>query len=253
MLSGFLMAMLYGDRRFDARDYLVHRFARIYPVYLVSVLAVTALSIVFPGAYLYPIEGVGQIARHVLMFGSTGVFWSIPPEIQFYVFFLLIWLWFLYPPRYQWVAAGTAAFLVVAGYFGFPGPGILLSSKLPYFLFGCLAGRLFARQTVHPDGPVTGIAVLALLAFFFLVRGFSPMTTTFWGTGSALAATIIVYLAACGSPVSAFVLASRPLTTAGRISFSLYVLHQPCEPWIASCRWKQRWQSPSVPPTSSHG
>ena len=90
-LSGFLMALLYGDRRMDAANYLVHRFARIYPVYLVSVLFVTALTAIYGSGYIYPIEGLEQFIRHLMLAGSTGVFWSIPPEIQFYLFFLLIY------------------------------------------------------------------------------------------------------------------------------------------------------------------
>jgi peptidoglycan/LPS O-acetylase OafA/YrhL len=224
-LSGFLMALLYGDRQFNAKDYLVHRFARIYPVYLASMLVVVLLSAIYGSAYLYPIDGAEQVVRHILMFGSTGVFWSIPPEIQFYLFFLLIWLWFLDPKKYQWIAVTTAALLIIDAYFGFPGPGILLSSKLPYFLFGSLAGS--ARQKSHPDSALTGVVTLGLLVFFFLARGFFPLTTSFWGLSSALTGAVIVYLAACGSPVSAFVLASRPLTFVGKISFSLYLFHLP--------------------------
>lgn len=46
-LSGFLMAHLYGSRpvtRENILDFLVSRFARIYPVYLVAVLLVAMLS-----------------------------------------------------------------------------------------------------------------------------------------------------------------------------------------------------------------
>jgi peptidoglycan/LPS O-acetylase OafA/YrhL len=228
-LSGFLMALLYGEKHFDAIDYLVHRFARIYPVYLVSVLVVIGLSAIFSD-YVYPIRGMVEIARHVALIGSTGVFWSIPPEIQFYLFFLLIWLWFENPRKYQWVALLTAAFLIVDTFFGYPGPGILLTSKLPYFLFGALAGRLFSLFKTRPNGVLTGITTLGLLLFFFLSRGFFPTGVSFWGPtslASALTGSIIVYLVACGHPISAFVLESRLLTLIGRISFSLYLFHLP--------------------------
>lgn len=226
-LSGFLMALLYGERRFDAATYLVHRFARIYPVYLVSVLCVMALTAIFGADYIYPIAGIDQMLRHLLLIGSTGVYWSIPPEIQFYLFFLLIWLWFLDPKKYQLVAIITTVVLIIDAYFGFPGPGILLTSKLPYFLFGALAGRFFARQESHPDGIGTGIAALGLLACFLLARGFFTPATSFWGLTSALTATVIVYLAACNNRFSAAVLGSPPLTFLGRISFSLYLFHLP--------------------------
>jgi len=136
-LSGFLMVYLYGDRPFTratASEYLVHRFARIYPVYLVAVLFVIALSAIPALGYLYPISGVVEIARHLMMLGSTGVFWSIPPETQFYLFFLLIWMWLDNPKCYAPLAAALACLLAVDAFFDFPGPGILLPSKIEYFL-----------------------------------------------------------------------------------------------------------------------
>jgi peptidoglycan/LPS O-acetylase OafA/YrhL len=225
-LSGFLMALLYSNRPVDADNYLVHRFARIYPVYLVAVLFVAVVSVVYAD-YIQPLHGMAQILRHLAMLGSTGVFWSIPPEIQFYLFFLLLWLWFQNPIRYQWIGVLVAALISIGAYLGFPGPGILLLSKLPYFLFGALAGRLFVVQKTRPDGPLVGIAALALLVFFFLCRSLVPSETTFWGLTSALSATIIVYLAACGNRISEAVLGCRPLVFAGKISFSLYLFHVP--------------------------
>lgn len=226
-LSGFLMAVLYGNRRFEPADYLVHRFARIYPVYLVAVLWVALLSIAFRDSYIHPIDGPVQVLRHVLMLGSTGVFWSIPPEIQFYVFFLLVWLWFLDPRKYQAVAVLSVAFLVVAALAGFPGPGILLTSKLPYFLFGAVAGRLYTLYPDHrPTGIATGVVTLLLLPAFFLAARYQS-SENYWGIATAFSGSVIVYLAACGHPLSAHVLGSPPLVFAGKVSFSLYLLHLP--------------------------
>ncbi len=225
-LSGFLMAVLYGSKPFEPKDYLVHRFARIYPVYLVAVLWVALLSAVFKGSYIHPIDGPVQLLRHVAMIGSTGVFWSIPPEIQFYLFFLLLWLWFLDPRKYQVVAVLSVAYLVLASLAGFPGPGILLTSKLPYFLFGAVAGRLYTLHPVRPDGLATGIATLLLLPAFFLAVRYEAADHV-WGIAGAFSASVIVYLAACGHPLSARILGSPPLVFAGRISFSLYLFHLP--------------------------
>jgi peptidoglycan/LPS O-acetylase OafA/YrhL len=225
-LSGFLMAVLYGGKSFQPADYLVHRFARIYPVYLVAVLWVALLSIAFKGSYIHPIDGPVQVLRHVLMLGSTGVFWSIPPEIQFYLFFLLLWLWFLDPRKYQAVAVVSVAYLVFASLAGFPGPGILLTSKLPYFLFGAMAGRLYTLYPARPAGLATGVMTLLLLPAFFLTARYQS-SESFWGIASAFSGSVIVYLAACGHPLSARVLGSPPLVFAGRISFSLYLFHLP--------------------------
>src|SRR5690606_28104925 len=136
-LSGFLMAYLYGSKPFSrpaAADYLVSRFARIYPVYLFAVLVCALLS-AWPGLdYIDHLVGPVEIIRHVAMLGSQGVFWSIPPEIQFYLFFLLLWYCFANPQKSQALLAAIACLFAVAALLKFPGPGIMLLSKLPYFL-----------------------------------------------------------------------------------------------------------------------
>ena len=229
-LSGFLMALLYGDRPFSAGAFLIHRFARIYPIYLFAVLVEASLASTYGDAYIHHLVGVSEIARHLLMLGSTGVFWSIPPEIQFYFFFLLIWLWFARPRQFVWVPVLTVIAILVLAIFSFPGPGILLTSKLHFFVLGTLAGRLFARSSFRPDGIVVGVLTLALIVAFVLLRTLLLPDVDFWGLYSfvpAGAAAIIIYLAASNTSVLGQFLASRPLTFVGRISFSLYLLHLP--------------------------
>jgi peptidoglycan/LPS O-acetylase OafA/YrhL len=230
-LSGFLMAYLYGGRpltRESASDYLVSRFSRIYPVYFVAICLSAVLSAI-PNLH-YPDHMIGafSILRHVAMLGSNGVFWSIPPEIQFYIFFLALWLCFQSPQKYVVLAVGIVCLLAVLALFGFPGPGILLTSKLPYFLFGALAGRLMAlRPMLHPPVAV-GIAALAMLAIFIPSRALGILSqTSFWGLHSALIGALIVYLIACEHPITVRVFANAPLRFLGRISFSLYLFHVP--------------------------
>jgi peptidoglycan/LPS O-acetylase OafA/YrhL len=230
-LSGFLMASLYAARPLDrdaALDYLVHRFARIYPVYLVAVAFVVFLSRV-PGLdYIHAITGPVEILRHVAMLGSSGVFWSVSPEIQFYFFFLLVWLCLSNPRRFRMLAAILALCVIVDIDYGFPGPGILLPSKVHFFLAGVGAGLLYASGRWRPSGWPVGIAALGLLGFVFLSKMLMWRDQTDgWGLGMALTAGAIVFLTALEHPLSRAVLASRPLRFLGRISFSLYLFHLP--------------------------
>ncbi len=230
VLSGFLMAYVYGDRPFtlgNITEYLVHRLARIYPVYLAAVLLVVVISFVPELDYFQPINTPGQIFRHVVMFGSTGGFWSIPPEIQFYGFFLVIWLFFSNPKSYRWIGILLAFFMAVDATLGFPGPGILLLSKIQYFLIGTAAGWLFSGQRQRPQSALLGIALLVLLTLFFLTSTLLETPTAFWGLSSAFAASVIVYLAAWDAPIARTVLQNPVLMFLGRISFSLYLFHMP--------------------------
>ncbi|PDT23018.1 acyltransferase family protein [Rhizobium hidalgonense] len=230
-LSGFLMAHLYGARpvtRENVLDFLVSRFARIYPVYLAAVLLVAMLSGIQNLGFVQPIIGGTDFVRHVFLLGSSGVFWSIPPEIQFYLLFPILWLCLARPQRYSGVIAGFAVVVVVDGLLELPGPGIMLLSKLPYFLFGALAGKMHSCWDRWTPSPLTGTFTLFLLAVFFtyrhLVPGFSP---EFWSLQSAVAAAVIVALVARQPPIAAYVLAAAPARFLGTISFSLYLFHVP--------------------------
>ncbi|OWO95557.1 acyltransferase [Rhizobium esperanzae] len=230
-LSGFLMAHLYGSRpvtKETVLDFLVSRFARIYPVYLAAVLLVAMLSGMRSLNFVQPIIGGTEFLRHVFLLGSSGVFWSIPPEIQFYLFFPILWLCLTRPQRYSGVIVGLAVLLVVDGLLELPGPGILLLSKFPYFLFGALAGAMHSCWDRWRPSASTGAFTLFLLAAFFVYRhvlpGFSP---EFWSLQSAAAAAVIVALVARQPPIAADVLAAAPVRFFGAISFSLYLFHVP--------------------------
>ncbi|MBX5201700.1 acyltransferase [Rhizobium sp. NZLR1] len=230
-LSGFLMAHLYGSRpvtKENVLDFLVSRFARIYPVYLAAVLLVAMLSGIPNLDFVQPIMGGMDFVRHVFLLGSSGVFWSIPPEIQFYLLFPILWLCLARPHRYSGVIVGFAVVIVVDGLLELPGPGIMLVSKLPYFLFGALAGAMHSYWDRWTPSALTGIFTLFLLAVFFAYRhlapGFSP---EFWSLQSAVAAAVIVALVARQPPIAANVLAAAPIRFLGTISFSLYLFHVP--------------------------
>ncbi|WP_337271416.1 acyltransferase family protein [Oryzifoliimicrobium ureilyticus] len=228
-LSGFLMAYLYGGKPFSqgaALDYLLHRFARIYPIYFVAVVF-TALVSLLPYHFPALLLGAKEIARHLTMLGSTGVFWSIPPEIQFYFLFLLLWFWFDRPVSRAFIGLAIAAAFVFDWILGFPGPGILLPSKMEYFLMGAVAGRLFGLLPFRRHGTVVGVAaLLAVILHFVLYKVFLD-GDIYWGMTSALSATVAVTLVAFNAPPSAALLSSRPLRFLGRISFSLYLFHMP--------------------------
>lgn len=230
-LSGFLMAYLYGGRpvtRENVLDFLVSRFARIYPVYLAAVCVVALLSALPPLAYPQPIAGLPDLLLHVVLLGKSGVFWSVPPEIQFYVAFPVIWLFLTDPRRYQ--AIGFALFTVVAvvSLLDFPGPGILLHAKLPYFLFGVLAGRIHLFIAARQPPAAVGVMAILLLAVFFAGKFImAGPPEPFWGLDTAFASALIVALVARQHPLTARVFASPPLRFLGVTSFSLYLLHVP--------------------------
>lgn len=229
-LSGFLMAYLYGDRPISRKavaDFLVSRFSRIYPVYLVAVLVVVVLSNI-PGLdFINPIQGAREILRHVLLFGSTGVLWSVPPEIQFYLLFPLIWLFCSDTKRYQVIGVLLAGFLALDALAGFPGPGILLVSKLAFFLFGAAVGRVQPLLNRQSPGLATGLMALTLPFIILVSNQLFPNADNAWGLAPAFAGALAVLLVAREHRLSAAFFAARPMRFLGKISFSLYLFHVP--------------------------
>lgn len=233
-LSGFLMAYLYGDRpisRKSLADFLVSRLSRIYPVYLVAVTIVVLLSGIPGFDFVSPIHGWKEIIRHIMLLGSSGVFWSVPPEIQFYLLFPLIWLLLSNQNGCQAPGLLVAGLLAVDALLGFPGPGILLTSNVAFFLLGAVAGRLHPMLARQPSARwiETMIAFLALmLPLFILVSShLFPTATNNWGLEPAFAAALAVLLVAREHPISTALFAAPPMRFLGKISFSLYLFHVP--------------------------
>jgi len=94
VLSGFLMGDIYllqTPTRSNISNYIVARFARIVPLYfLVVILSFATFQFLDPN-FTYPITSV-QLLRLLTFNGSVSVFWSVGPEVQFYVVFILLWL-----------------------------------------------------------------------------------------------------------------------------------------------------------------
>ena len=230
-LSGFLMALLYGHKPLTLDSgigFLISRFARIYPVYVLAILFVLLLSQLTSLGYFEPMGGEMSIIRHLLMMGSSGVFWSVPPEIQFYLVFPLIWFCLGNAMRLQAMLYVVIGLVVVMALLGFPGPGILLVTKLHFFMAGVAAGYLHHRSRQLPGSLLHGITALMGFILFFTYQTLLPaLDVPSWGIPTALAAALIVSAAAREHPLSARVFAAAPLRYAGTISFSLYLFHKP--------------------------
>jgi peptidoglycan/LPS O-acetylase OafA/YrhL len=181
-LSGFLITKRYARRQFDGaawRRYLLHRAARIWPVYLVVVLATFAAS--------YPTEGrlhlgrwLGELAASLtLLKGLAAQYylsgisqaWSLTVEESFYLLApLVFWLGWRYQPGRAWplLAVGTAL-LGLGIYAAVPALGSPLFAlkatifgRLPEFLIGA-AFAWFAPQPRRAWATAGGTAGVALV------------------------------------------------------------------------------------------
>jgi len=270
VLSGFVLTYTYHDSLRDGtatrRDFLVARVARIYPVYLLAL--VVALPPLF---WLLARKGgtpdVGWLARIIPL--NAGLLqawnprmacvlncpgWSLSVEAFFYVAFL-----FILPVVAGW---GTRRLLLAAGaawalsmvapllYMALrpdgpaaPTPGSLgfwlymvkLNPllRLPEFVIGVVAGRLFLREArpnlrrvAWVEGVAAAVVVAALLA--------SPRIPFLMLHNGLLAPVfaLLVYAFARGVGPLSRALSVPPLTRLGEASFALYILHIPLLAWL---------------------
>ena len=92
-LSGFLMAHVTFGRpmtRANVGSYMVARLSRVLPLFYLLVFLNTLLFL-STGEAFYSFDTFSEVAKNWLLLQGSGVFWSIPIEIHFYILFLAIW------------------------------------------------------------------------------------------------------------------------------------------------------------------
>jgi len=241
MLSGFLMGYLYLSRQptgVALWNYAVRRAARVLPLFFCVVLLAGTLTAIFP-IQLYGIRHLGDFLRNLFIIRGTGVLWSIPVEIHFYIVFAMIWAIFgrlCYPIMVVLVAACGAQIVVVVGLRYGMGVGInaILPCWLHFFLPSSLIGYVVAQKPNLLNDISCRIWVrragwLILLSFplalpqWRRLAGLPPWPINFDPISGGM--SVLVFLAALLN-VPAFGWLSHPLLVrVGAFSFSLYLLH----------------------------
>ncbi|MBX3618893.1 MAG: acyltransferase [Rhizobacter sp.] len=232
-LSGFLMGLLYLGKPagwHEVSRYAVARFSRIAPPYLMVVVAAFLVYTLVDPQFPYDI-GPHNLLRHLLFSGNVSVFWSIPPEVQFYALFIGLW-WALQRARQGRTGAliGVVALAVAVLCVRDRVPGTFVVSKLHYFLMGALLGGLHPwwRRVALGTRVLTALQVvlLAVLGLFMLEVIRFPQN--YWhDLGLALIAGLVVFAFSHDrTPIDAL-FAARPLQWLGDWSFSIYLVHVP--------------------------
>jgi peptidoglycan/LPS O-acetylase OafA/YrhL len=273
VLSGFVLTYTYHDSLRDGTAtrgaFLAARVARIYPVYLLSLLV--ALPPVF---WLVASKGVRM--DYGWLAGLSGLYagllqawdprrvcvmncpaWSLSNEAFFYLVFLLV-----LPVVARWGMRRLLAAAVAAYALALLGPVLYLALRpdgavpatpdtpvsvaywlavvkynplirLPEFVMGVLAGRWFLLQggeTRPSHARLEAGAVLALFAVL-LASPVIPYPLMHNGLLAPVFAALVYALARGAGPVSR-VLATRMLVRLGAASFALYILHVPLLAWM---------------------
>jgi peptidoglycan/LPS O-acetylase OafA/YrhL len=177
--------------------------------------------------FLLRIEGITAIARHYLFGGNVLIFWSIPLEVQYYIFFLFVW-WAIASRQQRIYAVPLMALvctlLLVTHTFW---TGLMLPHKLHFFLAGTLAG-LVPRPQWRESRDIWMLSMLQLVALALLALPLWIYTTKpALYAESALGPTmaVSVYLLSISSRWSGRVFATPWVRKIGQASFSIYLMH----------------------------
>lgn len=242
MLSGFLMGYLYLHKPADVSaiaHYVAARVARIAPIYLLAVSLAYVASAYLGQRFIYYIE-LKDYLRLILFSGSNHVFWSIPPEIQFYVTFLGMWI----VATRGLLERHALTLLLAAGtvlMFRPVFPGITIASHFHIFFLGVILSVFFRRTggaAIPPAvaGLIQATSIVAIVIASLRIWPDEPfMNSIGWDDNAVVYGNIGLVLC-----FGAFLLAStipnrfgnavfgnRIMRRIGGYSFSLYLLHEP--------------------------
>ncbi|UFU07526.1 acyltransferase family protein [Ruania halotolerans] len=239
VISGFVILMTAEGRGW--RYFIASRVARLYPAYWAAVLATSALLLLMWNPGRAP--GLGQIAMNLTMVQAAfevphvdGVYWTLWVELKFYLLMGIFVVVGLTARRVVWFAglwplAGWA--LAESGL-----PWLwdwLIYRHAPFFAGGMLLYLLYSRGHT----PVRWLLLIgnAALAVWHTVPGLSDQVAQ--NTPYALEPRLLgALVVGCFVAVALIALTRwsrvewRWLTTAGVLTYPVYLLHQYWGWWV---------------------
>ena len=249
LLSGFILAYTY-DGQIDGRANRVRfweaRFARIYPVYLLSLV----MAFAFTGGLALGTRAavVGMVqAWNPFNSDMAGAWnypaWTLSAEAFFYLCFPFVLPWL--SRRSQRALYGLASALLIVCVMGHtPVKGLgdwknhagffvryvpLPALRIPEFLLGVVMGLRFLRAGTAEHRParplVVYAAVLATIASLSLPIGD-------WVSLVILPFSVLVYELAAGGTLLTEFLSTRVMVLLGGASYSVYLLRYPVTSWM---------------------
>jgi peptidoglycan/LPS O-acetylase OafA/YrhL len=264
VLSGYVLAKRYlGVEMHEAsqrNQFWLRRFARLYPLYFVSL----AIGIAAAWPYNLPMltSTAGQLRTvlqllllnawsHLAMFAPNWAAWSLSVEALFYLLFpaLLLalrsrsaralWLVFVLACASSWIAPSVYTLLDPDG-LGRPlvrSDQVLWSwylkffpgQRVPEFVAGICCALLARRLAPADDRNKRYLALLAVLGATVAGCAWLSNSFLFCGVLTPAFALLVWTLDRWGSAW----LASRPMVALGHASYATYILHVP---WYYSLR-----------------
>jgi peptidoglycan/LPS O-acetylase OafA/YrhL len=222
-ISGFVIFMTL-ERTKTTADFLVSRFARLFPAYWVGVILTTlGVHLLREPRLMQPASVV--MANFTMLQGFLywpsvdGAYWSLTVELGFYACMLALWRLGVLR-NIEWVLVGWIALKLV--WFAVPSlPSrvgmLLIVAYIPYFAIGVAGYRVRsgARSWMH-QLPVIAIGLLSVVCVV-------PAAER-WSEGLVFVGVLAIFVALVRGVLG--FLNARLFIWLGGISYPLYLLHQ---------------------------
>lgn len=226
-LSGFLMGLLYLSKEFSQQNvykYLISRFSRITPAYYISLSVYILLSFLFSD---FQRMTNTDLIRHFLFTGSMSVYWSIGPEVQFYLYFIGIWgAYYLFLKKNYLAILAISLLSIILILTREKWPGVLLPSKLHLFLFGVASSLLLSnaktKKLISSLAHQIIIFLIAAIYFYYYIGYENAFDNLIF---SALTALLVSSFSA--TTILTKILEAPFMRFLGSASFSIYLFHGP--------------------------
>ncbi|MBI3676212.1 MAG: acyltransferase [Proteobacteria bacterium] len=223
VISGLVIAMTLAQCR-SAFEFAVKRFARLYPAYIAAATLTFLLMravgpSVFQSTFGDYLVGFSMISRDLHHGYVDGAYWSLAIEVKFYLFAAIGFA--LLRQNFWMIVVGIA---ILGAALAPIAPGIseriLIAHDMPLFLFGMAA---WLEILAHRRREAVITAIVATFLYAIHLEYFAPTAIPHWASHTFILGTsalmILLLKLAPGARLG-------PLAFVGRISYSLYLLHQ---------------------------
>jgi peptidoglycan/LPS O-acetylase OafA/YrhL len=241
ILSGYLMTKLYYFKAASSSnviEYLKARFGRIFPLYFTMVMLSFYVVSILP-EWRYDIITLTDLALNLFFLNGNHELWTIPVEVQFYVFFILMWMLSgFFNIRQTTIVVFLFLVVMLCGVitifvkmkYGVPGQ---LNFCMHYFLLGYLIAVYNNKAEVFIEKLVSSpyqflYSILVVFLFAFCIPALRKVLGIYiplWFDPIIIISMFLVFIFTLGEIGVFRGMRSKVLIFLGEISFGLYIVH----------------------------